>query len=77
MDWAVCRWYLTTLVLFIVMNDYGLRISRLELAAFDGAGVALLFVKVGKVFLKDLVALVYGPRTVTITISFSVAFSRL
>ena len=52
------------------MHDYGLRISRLELAAFDGAGVALLFVKVVEVFLKDLVALVYGPRTVTNTISF-------
>ena len=52
------------------MNGYRLRISRLELAAFDGAGVALLFVKVVEVFLKDLVALVYGPRTVTNTISF-------
>ena len=64
------------MVLFTVMNDYGLRISRLELAAFDGAGVALLLVKVGKVFLKNLVALVYGPRTVTNTISFLSLFHK-
>ena len=63
------------MVLFTVMYYYGLRVSRLELAAFDGAGVTLLFVKVGKVFLKNLVALVYGPRTVTNTIS-SINFAQ-
>jgi len=35
----------------MVMYDYGLRISRLEFAAFDGAGVALFFVEVVEVFL--------------------------